>query len=31
MTNLAVMTELGRGLGWHAGTVLAMLRMYLDE
>jgi hypothetical protein len=25
------MTELGRGLGWCAGTVLAMLWMYLDE
>jgi len=31
MTNLPVMTELGRGLGWHAETVLAMLWMYLDE
>lgn len=31
MTELPVMTELGRGLGWHAGTVLAMLWMYCDE
>jgi hypothetical protein len=31
MTKLPVMTELGRGMGWHAGTVLAMLWMYLDE
>src|SRR6266851_600122 len=31
MTALPVMTELGRGLGWHAGEVLAMLWMYLDE
>jgi hypothetical protein len=31
MTRLPIMTELGRGMGWHAGTVLAMLWMYLDE
>lgn len=31
MTALPVMTELGRGLGWHARTVLVMLWMYLDE
>jgi hypothetical protein len=31
MTALPVVTELGRGMAWYAGTVLAMLWMYLDE
>jgi hypothetical protein len=31
MSALPIMTELGRGLGWHARTVLVMLWMYLDE
>lgn len=31
MTAPPFMAELGRGMGWHAGTVLAMLWMFLDE
>ena len=31
MTRLPIMAELGRGMGWHAGTILAMLWLYLDE
>jgi hypothetical protein len=31
MIRLPVMTELGRGMGWHAEKIITMLWLYLDE
>src|SRR5262249_24692584 len=31
MSRLPTVTEIGRGMGWRAGKIIAMLWLYLDE